>query len=186
MRNMALSLLEVVVLAGLAIVIACFVAGIGGMIRYTTRPPGTRISVYWLMRLGMFAGIPFGIIGMTSGYMTGISRVGAVSAMVPAGLTLVGGVGVYLFGKGGKAAVLAAFAVINFAIMTLTGALIGGYERLESEQVQHSFESAKEEVNKEFLLRQYRHSLGLEDCTGKNCKGEAGGSSAVNPVKQDE
>jgi len=126
MINIGLSILEAFVLASVSIVVACFVSAMGGIIRYTTRPPGSKISVFWLMRLGIFAGVPFSIIGMTSGYMTGMSRVGAISALVPAGLTLMGGVAAFLLGKGGRSAVLAAFAVINFAIMTLIGALIGG------------------------------------------------------------
>jgi hypothetical protein len=97
-----LSLLETLVLVSLAVVVACFLAAIGGLIRYMTRPPGSMVSVAWLMKLGIFTGIPFSIIGMVSGYLTGLSRVGAVSALVPAGLTLVGGVAVYLFGRGGQ------------------------------------------------------------------------------------
>jgi hypothetical protein len=176
MHNIGFSLLEVVVLTGLSIVVASLITAVGGLIRYTTRPSGSAVSVVWLMKLGLFAGIPFSIIGMTSGYMTGLSRVGAVGAMVPAGLSLIGGVGVYLFGKGGKAAVLAAFAIVNFSLMTLTGALIGGFERTDTEQAQKSLDAGKEEINREFLLRQYRRSLGLDDCTGQHCKTGAGGS----------
>ena len=170
MQKFELSLAEACILLGLAVVVACLVAGIGGIVRYTTRAEGSKISVFWLVRLGIFAGIPFGIIGVTSGYMTGLSRVGAISALVPAVLTLMGGVGVYLFGKGGKAAVSAAFAIINFAVMMLTGSLIGGYERVETENSLTSVEHAEQEIEKEFLINRYRRSLGLEEC----------GSYAVN------
>jgi hypothetical protein len=98
-NNNALGLLEALILICVATVVACFFAAIGGLIRHMTRPPRNAVSVLWLIRLGIFIGVPFSILGMTSGYLTGLSRVGAISALVPAGLTLVGGVAAYLFGK---------------------------------------------------------------------------------------
>src|ERR1700676_4967703 len=99
MNNVHPSLLEALDLVSLAIVIACFVAAIGGLIRYTTRLPGNTVKVYWLMKLGIFVGVPFAIVGMISGYMTGSSRVSAISYVVPAALTLIGAVTAYLFTK---------------------------------------------------------------------------------------
>jgi hypothetical protein len=157
--NIGLGLLEALILVSLAIVMTCFFAGIGGLIRYTTRPAGSMVSVYWLVRLGIFTGVPFSIIGICSGYLTGLSRVGAISALVPAGLTLVGGVAVYLFSKGGKAAVLAAFAVVDFSVLMVIGALIGGRER---EQAESSLDRKLDELKIEFVLQQYRHSLGMK------------------------
>lgn len=150
-------ILESVFLISLSIVVACLFAAIGGIIRYTTRPPGGRISVFWLIRMGIFAGVPFSIVGMTCGYMTGLSRVGAISALVPAALTLVGAVGVYLLGRGGKSAVIAAFAVVDFSVLMLLGALIGAQERGAAD----SLENQETLIEKEFELNQFRHSLGL-------------------------
>ena len=100
MNNIAPSLLETLDLVSLAIVVACFVAAVGGLIRYTTRLPGNTVKVYWLMKLGIFVGVPFGIVGMVSGYMTGSSRVGAISNLVPAALTLIGAVAALPFHEG--------------------------------------------------------------------------------------
>jgi len=161
MENIGLALIEMLILSSLAIVIACFLAGIGGIVRYTTRTVGKGVSVFWLIRLGIFTGIPFGIIGISSGYMTGLSRVGAISALVPAGLTLVGAVAAYLFGKGGKPAILASFAVINFSIMTVVGSLIGGRERVETEQAETSLDHRINQIKEEAILQNYRKSLGL-------------------------
>jgi hypothetical protein len=161
MDNIGLALLETLVLVCLATVVACLFAAIGGLIRYTTRLPGNTISVYWLVRIGIFTGVPFGIVGMISGYMTGSSRVGAISALVPAALTLVGGVGVYLFGKGGKSAILAAFAIIDFSVLMLVGSLIGGRERVQTEAAQASLENMEVQIEKEFALEQFRRGLGL-------------------------
>lgn len=162
LSDAGLSLIEAVILVSLATVAASFFAAIGGLIRYTTRAPGSSVSVSWLIRLGIFAGVPFSIIGMTSGYLTGLSRVSAVSALVPAALTLVGGVAVYLFGKGGKTAVLAAFSVINFSAMMMVGGLIGGRERVAAEQAENSLDAKIRLSDEEAALRRHRFNLGLE------------------------
>jgi hypothetical protein len=156
------SLLEALILISLSVVLACLVAALGGFIRYATRLPSSKVPVYWLMKLGIFIGIPFNIIGMVSGYMTGSSRVGAISALVPACLTLIGGVAVYLLSKGGKTGLLAAFAVVNFSTAILIGVLIGARERLQTEQIENSYDYKENEINKEFLLKRYRRGLGLE------------------------
>jgi hypothetical protein len=168
MENIGLSLVETLILVSLATVVSCFFAAVGGLVRYATRASGSMVSVHWLIRLGIFTGIPFGIIGLTSGYLTGLSRVGAVSALVPAGLTLVGGVGAFLFGKGGRTAVVAAFAIINFASMTMIGTLIGGRERVETEQAESSLQYKLDKVKEEFLIQRYRRSLGLENLLPKS------------------
>ena len=165
MNNIAPSLLETLDLVSLAIVVACFVAAVGGLIRYTTRLPGNTVKVYWLMKLGIFVGVPFGIVGIVSGYMTGSSRVGAISNLVPAALTLIGAVAAYLFTKGGKSAIMSAFAVVNFSILMLIGVLIGGYERLQNERIESSLEEQENELYKELLLQHERHGLGLDDVT---------------------
>jgi len=161
MENIGLALIEVLILVCLSIVVACLFAAMGGLIRYTTRSAGNNVSVLWLIKLGIFTGIPFSIIGVSSGYMTGLSRVGAISALVPAGLTLVGAVAAYLFGRGGKSAVLAAFAVINFSVMTMVGTLIGGRERVQTERAENSLESKIDRIKEEAVLQSYRRSLGL-------------------------
>jgi uncharacterized membrane protein len=157
-----LAVLEAAVLVFLAVVIACFFAAIGGLVRYLTRPPGSTVNASWLMNLGIFAGVPFGIIGMTNGYLTALSRVSAISALVPAALTLVSAVAVYLVGKGGKTALLASFAVINFSTMMIVGGLIGGRERVETEQAINSLAAKYKQSDDELALRQYRYRLGLD------------------------
>jgi hypothetical protein len=156
------SLLDTLIIVSIAIVVACFVAALGGFVRYATRLPGNTTAVYWLMKLGMFVGVPFGIVGMISGYLTGSSRVSAISAIVPAALTLVGGVAVYLFTKGGKSAVMAAFAVVNFSVMILIGVSIGARHRVQAEDYEKSYDYRVRDLETEFRLQQYRHGLGLD------------------------
>jgi hypothetical protein len=156
------SLLQTLILVSLAVVTACFIAAVGGFIRYTTRAPGASVRVYWLTRMGIFVGVPFSIVGIVSGYMTGSARVSAISNLVPAAITLIGAVVAYLFTKGGKSAVMSAFAVINFSILILVGVLIGGYERQQSEQIENSLEYKENELLKEFTLERQRRALQME------------------------
>jgi hypothetical protein len=109
-------------------------------------------------------------MGMTSGYLTGLSRVGAVSTLVPAGLTLLGGIAAYLFGKGPRSGLLATFAVINFSTMSMVGGLIGGRERVETELFENSLDAQLDKVRTEFLVERYRHSLGLPPSSPKSSK----------------
>jgi hypothetical protein len=161
MQNIGLGLLEALVLFSVSISVACLIAALGGFVRYTTRNTEVDTGVSWLIRLGIFIGVPFSIMGMTSGYLTGLSRVGAVSSLVPAGLTLLGGIAAYLFNKGPRSGLLATFAVINFSTMSMVGGLIGGRERVQTEQAESSLDAKRDKVRIEFLVERYRHSLGL-------------------------
>jgi hypothetical protein len=156
-----LAALEVALLCGLSIIVVLSFAVLAGLFRWIAHPSKLK-SALWLMRQGIFAGLPFAIIGTTAGYMTASSRTGAIGALVPAALTLVGAVGVYLLTKGGKAAVFSAFAVINFAAMMLLGAEIGGRERVESIQVQNTLEYQRSQIKQQFLTQRFCLSLGLD------------------------
>jgi hypothetical protein len=164
MVNIGLSLIEALILLSLATTVASLFAAIGGLIRYTTRAPGSAVSVFWLVRVGVFAGVPFGIVGVTSGYLTGLSRVSAVSALVPAALTLVGGVAVYLLGKGGKPALLAAFAAVDFSVLMLIGALIGARERDDPNGL---LDAEILKLKRELVIEQYRNSWSLPEKPSK-------------------
>jgi hypothetical protein len=160
--NIGLSLVEVLTLVGLSIGVAFFFAAIIGVTRFLTRDSKSEYSASWLMQQALYGGIPFGIVGMASGYLTASSRVGAMSALVPAGLTLVGGVAVYLLGKGGKEAIFAAFAVIDFSVMMVLGAEIGMRERLQSDQALSSLQIQQDQIKQIFVLKQTCDSLKLD------------------------
>jgi hypothetical protein len=164
--NVGLALLEVSALLALSIVVAVFFAGLAGLARWAARPSKNKFNALWLMRQGIFGGGPFGIVGVTAGYMTASSRIGVIGALLPAALTLVGGIAVYLTAKGGKAAVFSAFAVINFSVMMLLGAEIGGRERLQSIQLQNTLEYQRSQIKQQFLTQRFCLSLGLDaNCT---------------------
>src|SRR4051794_7458392 len=62
-----------------------------------------------------FVAAPFGVVGMTCGFLTGVSRSPAVTALVPGALTLFGGLVAYLMSRGAAQAVLAAVAAVTFS-----------------------------------------------------------------------
>jgi hypothetical protein len=162
LTNFGLSIVEVFALVGLSIGVVFFFAAIVGIASILTRHGKKQYGALWLMQQAIYGGIPFGIVGIASGYLTASSRVGAVSALVPAGLTLVGGVAVYLLSKGGKEAIFAAFAVIDFSVMMVLGAEIGMRERLQSDQALSSLQIQQDQIKQIFVLKQTCDSLKLD------------------------
>lgn len=63
---------------------------------------------------GLTGGIPLGFTGLICGYLTGTSRTPAVGAVIPAALTLIGLLVVYLIGKDSHKALSAGMAVFLF------------------------------------------------------------------------
>ena len=116
------------------------------------------------VRLAWLSGVPFAIVGIAAGYMTGLSRESAVGALIPAALTIIGGLGIYLYGKSKRAAILATFTILNFTILLLIGILFGAGQRSESERIRESVDYQKKLIESEFILKQYKKGLGLEKC----------------------
>jgi ABC-type multidrug transport system fused ATPase/permease subunit len=93
----------------------------------------------WLLRSGrrrlsfVFLAISaFSILGFVTGEVMGISRESAVGTVVPAVLTLLGGVAVYLVGsKGAEAQANVSAMVLCFAVALLIGSLFGARLRVE-------------------------------------------------------
>ena len=72
----------------------------------------------------------------------------------------------YLLVKGGRAAVFSVFAVIDFSVMMLLGAEIGGRERLQSIQIQNALAYQRNQIKQQFLTQRFCVSLGLDaTCT---------------------
>ncbi len=101
---------------------------------------------------------------MVAGYLTGISREPAVTAVVPASLTLISGIGLFLLSKNsfGRNSYYSIFAVLNFSIALLFGSLLGAGERVVSSNHLNSMEYQRKLIEREFLLETYKKGLGLE------------------------
>jgi hypothetical protein len=110
---------------------------------------------------GLLSGISLGFAGIVAGFLTGSSRAPAVSALVPAVLTFVGLVVVYLIGKSVLRSTLAGFIVFVFSANLLVGTVIGSASRDRHEEYVQSPQFLKLKADQEFAVRQYRRALGL-------------------------
>jgi hypothetical protein len=110
---------------------------------------------------GFLVGFPLGVTGMISGFLTGSSRSPAVSALVPAILTFIGLIVVYMLGKGRLRAIIASFAVFIFALNLLVGTVLGSASRDRREEIISSADVQKLRADQEFAIRLYRKGLGL-------------------------
>ena len=102
-------------------------------------------------------GIPISIVAFVSGYMTGSSRTGAVGNLVPAALTLFGGLNIYVFGSESRYKAVIAYCVCLFAIVLFFATELGAYER-ESGRVTRFEELARQELQ----IKTIRRNLDLE------------------------
>jgi hypothetical protein len=110
---------------------------------------------------GFLVGISLGFTGMIAGFLTGSSRAPAVSALVPAILTFIGLLIVYLIGKGGLRSTIAGFVVFIFSANLLIGIVLGSASRDRHEEYLESLTVQKLKADQEFGIRQYRRVLGL-------------------------
>lgn len=122
---------------------------------------------------GLMAGLPLGFTGMVSGFLTGSSRSPAVSALVPAILTFIGLIVVYMLGKGHLRAAIAGFAVFIFSVNLLIGTVLGSASRDRHEEEVASARVRELKADQEFKVRLYCKGLGLISDLSKACPLEA-------------
>jgi hypothetical protein len=112
----------------------------------------------------------FSILGIVTGYMTGMSREPAIGAVLPAVLSLVGGLTVYVISKEAATRKIIIPSLIALSGSIIIGALWGATERSLGEQYatwveeqKSSYESLIMEADKEWRIRDYRRKLGLPE-----------------------
>lgn len=77
----------------------------------------------------------FSLLGIVTGQVTGLSRVAAVGAVLPAVLSLIGGVLIYLIGtKGPRTQAIVAVSIVGMTINLLIGVYWGSKSRVVFEQ----------------------------------------------------
>jgi hypothetical protein len=138
------------------------------------RQPWFRFGRIYLNLVGALA---LSFSGMTVGFLTGVSRAPAVTALIPGVLTFVGAFGLYLVGVKGKRATPVAVVVILFSVFVVFGSLFGASYRYEFELTQLRAAAAREQedaianIEREAFLDlirlNIRKSLSLPD-TAKN------------------
>ncbi len=98
---------------------------------------------------------------MVAGFLTGASRAPAVNAVVPAILTFVSLIVVYMIGKSSPRSTIAGFAVFVFSVDILVGSFLDTASRDRREELLASVEFQKWKAEQEFAIRLYRGALGL-------------------------
>ncbi|MBZ9746790.1 hypothetical protein LB516_16190 [Mesorhizobium sp. CO1-1-7] len=111
----------------------------------------------------LFFGFPFAVLGVTVGFVTSLSRESAVGAVLPAILSLVGGVGVYLVSRGGRSAITSAVSVVMLCVSFSAGIGYGSRARVENEQISLSWRAQVASATREANIKKYRKSIGLDD-----------------------
>jgi uncharacterized membrane protein (UPF0136 family) len=95
--------------------------------------------------------VPIALIAYIAGYLTGSSGSPAIGNLIPAVLTFIGGLNVYLFGAKHEYRALSLFGIFLFAIVLFYGALDGGYARVAQCEDYVTLSEHEREIN---VLRQ--------------------------------
>ena len=97
-------------------------------VRVLTALANENLDVTLAVRLGtlLFA---LALVGIVSGYSGGLSREAAVGDIIPAALTLLGGVAIYLFGVDQSRGTIVSIGAIAFAAALFFGFSLGSEKR---------------------------------------------------------
>ncbi|MFC5302784.1 hypothetical protein [Azospira restricta] len=103
----------------------------------------------------------FSMLGLVTGYLTGFSRSPAVGAVLPAVLSLVAGMAVFLMGKDAASRTIVALSVLIFSISLVLGTGWGATMRQTAEDYATSETVLKQRALVEAEIREFREALGL-------------------------
>jgi hypothetical protein len=131
--------------------------------------------------LGLMAGFPLGFTGIVAGFLTGSSRSPAVSALVPAILTFIGLIVIYMIGKARLRAMIAGFTVFVFSANLIVGTVLGSASRDRHQADLASVKVRELKADQEFKVRLYCKGLGLISDLSKPCVPESGPEKAEKP-----
>jgi hypothetical protein len=111
---------------------------------------GFRKEITWAFALAVLA---FSMLGFVTGSNMSDSREPAVAAVMPAALTLVGGIGAFLIGsKGVQNQVVVAALILNFSLALFIGGYSGAELRFQDEL----------SVEQDIGLEKNRHAVDLQ------------------------
>ena len=135
--------------------------------------PVTVLLISWtLWRCGMRSGerkgtfvviISFASLGLVTGLLAGFSRAPVVGAVLPAVLSLVAGVAVYLLGAETPNRSLVSLSIVALSTNLFIGATWGAVLRENAEEYKNRVEVRQTEAWMESEVRSYRRYLGLPD-----------------------
>lgn len=105
--------------------------------------------------------LAFSMLGLVAGYLTGFSRQAAVGAVLPAVLSLMGGLAVYLLGKDKSIRAIVAISVLAFSVSLVIGTGWGAIMRDSAAEYKRSELYLKQRAYIEAEVKNFRHELGL-------------------------
>lgn len=105
--------------------------------------------------------LSFALLGMVTGLLAGFSRTPAMGAVLPAILSLVGGLAIYLVGAEKADQALIGTCVIALSLDLLIGSTWGAVLRDDFDQGAKSASARKREALVEVEVREFRTDLGL-------------------------
>lgn len=105
--------------------------------------------------------LSFALLGMVTGLLAGFSRTPAMGAVLPAVLSLVGGLAIYVLGVAKADQVLVGTCVIALSLNLLIGSVWGALLRDDSERAHKSANAGKRDALVEVQVQEFRKDLGL-------------------------
>jgi predicted neutral ceramidase superfamily lipid hydrolase len=105
--------------------------------------------------------LAFSVLGIVTGYLTGFSREPAISAVLPAVLSLMGGLMIFLVGRNQESRGIVSISMFVFSFMLLMGAGWGAVMRDVSEEYKKSEIYLKQQAFIESEVNEFRKNLGL-------------------------
>lgn len=109
------------------------------------------------------------MLGLVAGYLTGYSRQPAVGAVLPAVLSLIGGLAVFLVGKDKTSRSVVSLSIFAFSISLVLGVSWGAVMRTTAEEYKKSETYLKQRAYIEKQVRDFRraYNLPLEELQSK-------------------
>lgn len=107
--------------------------------------------------------LAFSMLGLVAGYLTGFSRESAVGAVLPAVLSFIGGLAVFLIGKDKAHRTTVSLSVLTFSLSLLLGTSWGSIMRDTAEEYKKSEIYLKQRAFIEAEVRDFRQSLDLPE-----------------------
>lgn len=141
-------------LAALSYVLCALIVYVPRSVYLRLRGPDLKIPVMNADLL--LAGVPFALLGMMIGYLTGISRESVVGATIPAVLTLIGTIAAFIAANGGRRAALATVSIVHLSFALIVGVGYGSKARVDYTQSTQSLQTRIQQINDEIDAERYR------------------------------
>jgi peptidoglycan/LPS O-acetylase OafA/YrhL len=108
-----------------------------------------------------FVVISFSMLGMVIGYLSGVSRTPTLNNVLPAVLSLIGGLIVYLVGKDSSNRIIICIALFALAFTLVIGSEWGATTREVADEFKHSTQYLERQAFIEREVNIFRKNLGL-------------------------